>query len=101
MLTKVRMINFLDGWVNKANGLGDGNDSNKTKSTKREKAIDREKERERKKGIERKKKRKKERTSIGRQDEDDVISRSPSSYSSFSFFSSSWLIVLLSHLTLE
>jgi hypothetical protein len=36
MLTKIRMINFLDGWVNKAKRLGDGNDSNKTKSTKRE-----------------------------------------------------------------
>jgi hypothetical protein len=35
MLTKVRMINFLDGWVNKAKRLGDGNDSNKTKSTKK------------------------------------------------------------------
>jgi len=29
---RVRMINFLDGWVNKAERLGDGNDSNKTKS---------------------------------------------------------------------
>jgi hypothetical protein len=48
MLTKVRMINFLDGWVNKAKRLGDGNDSNKTKWTKREKKgkeKDREKER--------------------------------------------------------
>ena len=98
MLTKVRMINFLDGWVNKAKRLGDGNDSNKTKSTKRESYRQREGERE-KRHREKEEEEEKERTSIGRQDEDDVIYRSPSSYS-FSLFSS-WLIVLLSHLTLE
>lgn len=66
----------------------------------REKAIDREGERKKKRHREKEEEEEKERTSIGRQDEDDVIYRSPSSYSSFSLFSS-WLIVLLSHLTLE
>jgi hypothetical protein len=78
------MINFHDGWVNKAKRLDDGNVRNKTKSTKREKG---QREKERQTARERRKK-----TTIGSQDEYDVISQ-VTIFSFFSFFFSR-LIVL-------
>lgn len=105
MLTKVRMINFLDGWVNKAKRLGDGNDSNKSKSTKKEKERERERQTDREEKRHRERKRReeeKERTTIGSQDEYDVILQVTIFLFSLSArFFFSWLIVLLSHLTVE
>ena len=47
------MINFHDGWVNRAKWWGSGNDSNKTESTERENKTETKKERKREREEER------------------------------------------------